>query len=445
MTLRERLAEFLFGDVIQKKLAAVSVRINDSSGWDSHNHSPQDRPWADRASDLEDALKAWRRNFMVRRTVTLIRSYVIGGGITVSSTIPEVNAFVQEFWNHHENHMARRLGPMCDELTMSGELFPVLFTNRIDGMSYVRFIPASQIREVKTHPEDYETELSYIQNTATGESKTWLGPGSRASWEPAPNCTLPPLMLHLAVNRPIGATRGEGDLTPVLPWARRYSEWLKDRVRLNRQRTRFGLLDVTIADDSQVDLKKQQLRGNNPIEAGIYVHGPGEETKFHDLKIMANDAENDGQILRMAIATGANAALHYFGEGESVNYATAKEMGEPTARFFTERQNQLSRFLLDIIQAAWRRREIVLGAQSPLSDLKLTTQASEVARADNESLASAAHHAVDALVQMRAHGWIDDRTAAALAFRFAGEPLSEEDLTRILQDAQSPRAGGEGA
>ena len=40
-------------------------------------------------------------------------------------------------------------------------------------------------------------------------------------------------MLHYAVNRPVGALRGESDLAPILPWLKRYSRWLEDRVRLN--------------------------------------------------------------------------------------------------------------------------------------------------------------------------------------------------------------------
>ena len=217
MRFRDRLANFLFSDIIEQRLAAVSVKIDDSPGWDSHSARPQDRPWSDRAADLDDSLTAWRLNFMVRRTVTLVRSYVVGNGIFVSSTIPEVDAFAQAFWSHHQNHFSRRLGPICDELTRAGEVFPVLFTNRVDGMSYVRFIPAAQIRHVETHPEDYETELSFTQITAEGREKTWIGPGHPAAFKLSPDGTLPPLMLHLAVNRPIGATRGEGDLTPSYP------------------------------------------------------------------------------------------------------------------------------------------------------------------------------------------------------------------------------------
>lgn len=44
---------------------------------------------------------------------------------------------------------------------------------------------------------------------------------------------LAPRVLHYAVNRPVGALRGESDLAAVLKWLRRYSGWLEDRVRLN--------------------------------------------------------------------------------------------------------------------------------------------------------------------------------------------------------------------
>jgi predicted transcriptional regulator len=247
-------------------------------------------------------------------------------------------------------------------------------------------------------------------------------------------------MLHFAVNKPIGATRGESDLSPVLPWALRYSEWLKDRVRLNRQRTRQGVFDVEIADDSIVEQKRQQLRTSNPIEAGIYVHGPGEKTTMHKLEIGAGDAAEDGKVLRLANATGANIALHYLGEGEGTNYATAKEMGEPSARFFTERQSDFCAFLVEMVDAAYRRRAALGLAQLPEDgDLQLFTATTEVARADNQSLATAAREIVQALAQMKAQGWIDDTTAAKTAFKFAGEALSEDEITQILAKAKTEK------
>ena len=61
------------------------------------------------------------------------------------------------------------------------------------------------------------------------------------------------------------------------------------------------------------------------------------------------------------------------------------------------------------------------------------TLVTETARADNLALSEAARHIVQALSQMRTQGWIDDATAIQLAFKFAGEPIPQEEIERILK------------
>ncbi len=345
--LGENLAKVFFPKLVKQlgeanaKLAAISARVDDDPGWSNLNAAPGDRPYSEFYADLEDALEAWRKNFLVRRIVNLTRSYVVGKGIEFGSRDAGVADFVTAFWTHPKNQMERRLGPICDQLTRDGELFPVLFTNHLDGMSYVRFRTARQIREIETLANDWEDERVYIETTPLGAAKRWYSVTNPAGMRLLANHHLNPVMLHWAINRPLDATRGESDLTPVLPWAKRYQEWLTDRVRLNRQRTRQAMMDVEIADDTQVETKRQQLRHSNPVEAGIYVHGPGEKVTYPSLKIEAGQAEDDGKALRLAVATGANIGMHYLGEGQGTNYATAREMGEPTARFYTDRQQEL--------------------------------------------------------------------------------------------------------
>lgn len=439
-SIRTRIAHAIFGDIIEAATtAAVSIRIDDSSGWQPlHRVGPHDREYADWLQDQEDALESWRKNFFVRRIVTLTRSYVLGGGITLGSGHRYVQKFLEQFLTHPKNDMTHRYGPMCDELTRAGELFPVLFTNPVDGMSYVRFIPATQIRSIDTDPDDYETELRYAQITDTTiEPKWWLSAENPAAWELNGEGRLPPVMLHFAVNRPIGATRGEGDLTPILRWALRYSNWLEDRVRLNRVRTRQQLLEIQLADDTKVRERKRQVETEDPVRAGIYVHGPGEKVIAHKLEIGAGEAAPDGKALRLAIVTGANTALHYTGEGESTNYATAREMGEPTARFYTERQGQFANFLIDLVEVAYARKVAVGLARAPAgNDYKLRAAVTETARADNAGLAEATKNVVEALAQMKALGWIDDMTATRLAFKFAGEPMSDTEIEAILEKAE---------
>ncbi|MBN1137738.1 MAG: hypothetical protein JXM73_14215 [Anaerolineae bacterium] len=446
-TILERITNRIFSRTVdrlmQRRLATISTRVDDSAGWNSLSAAPADRPWSDVAQDLDDALEAWRLSFLARRITTLAHSYVVGNGITISSRDPQVDAFIRAFWDHPKNHLDTRLAPMCDELTRAGELFPVLHTNRIDGMSYVRFVPARQIHSIRTADNDYETELEYTELAASGTRggplapRTWIGPDHPRAFRPTPQLRkLPPLMLHFAVNRPIGATRGESDLGPVLPWIKRYTEWLKDRVRLNRQRTRQGILDVILADDSLVEDKKHQLITDNPVEAGIYVHGPGETTETKPLNIQAGDAADDGRTLRLAIATGANLGLHYLGEGESINYATAKEMGEPTTRFYSERQEEFTGFLCALVTAAYRRRCATYAQPWP-DDLQLVVSVTEIARADNQALATATKDVTAALVQMFSQDWIDDDTALRLALKFAGETADQDEIARILTAAAS--------
>jgi hypothetical protein len=194
-------------------------------------------------------------------------------------------------------------------------------------------------------------------------------------------------------------------------------------------------MELEIADDAMVEEKRDKFRRVNPLEAGFYVHGPGEEIRMHGLNIGADEASEDGKALRLANATAANVGLHYLGEGETVNYATAREMGEPTTRYYAERQANLVQVLLALTHAAYHRFCVMTRSTYP-DDLQLTASITEVARADNESLAKSANLVVRALIEMANQGWIDDETAALLAFKFAGEPLGPDDVAAILAKAR---------
>lgn len=430
----ERFVRWAFGSIIERAVnAAVTVRVDDSPGWTTLGDGPTDRPWSEKYEDLKDTLDAWRKSFLIRRIVTLTHAYVVGNGITITSKIPEVEEFVQKFWKHPKNRMDARLVPICDELTRSGEVFPVLFTNPVDGMSYIRLITAHLINHIETKKDDLEAELWYEQQTTLGAPKKWTGIASKEAFEPKGK-RLEPLMLHYTINRPVGATRGESDLTPILPWAKRYSEWLKDRVRLNRRRTKQAIVDVEIKDGSKVEAKRKQLRTNNPLETGIYVHGDGEKITLRNLNIDAADAKDDGKALRLAVSTGAILGPHHLGEGESINLATAKAMDEPTARFHTNRQKVMTQLLLDITATAYMRAVATGKARAPEDgDLQMSASVVEAARVDNENLAKAARDIVRALARMKKNGWIDDRTAIALSFKFAGETISESEIDAIIK------------
>jgi hypothetical protein len=144
------------------------------------------------------------------------------------------------FWNHPKNRMDLRLESMSDELSRAGDLFVALFRNPLDGMSYIRFVTKDRIIKIETAENDWETETAYYEQQvpstglrtgpATGagcEPRRWLSPDHpEAAGSDA-------VMLHYAVNRPVGALLGESDLVTMIPWLQRYSRMLEDRVRLH--------------------------------------------------------------------------------------------------------------------------------------------------------------------------------------------------------------------
>ncbi|MDP2954223.1 MAG: hypothetical protein Q8O76_13020, partial [Chloroflexota bacterium] len=110
MDFRERLAGFLFGDVIVQQVQAA-VKVVDDKWWRqvSGVAGPQDRPWYELVDEFADALEAWRTNPLAFRIVGLSTDYVVGNGITVSSEIGYLDDFIKAFWHHPKNRMPLRL------------------------------------------------------------------------------------------------------------------------------------------------------------------------------------------------------------------------------------------------------------------------------------------------------------------------------------------------
>jgi len=434
MTLWQRLANW----IARRRITLASIvagplpaaRATEDAGWDlvRSGSGPADRPWSELREDLTDTLEAWRRNFIIRRIVTITTSYVVGSqGIGVSSTRPSVERFTRSFWDHRENRLRLRLSSWCDEITRSGELFiAVSAPSEADGLAFIRAIPPSCIQWIETDSSDYERPLEFHETVPGSlEPKVWKSRYTARNDEP--------VLLHFAFNRVVGATRGESDLTPVLPLAQRYTDWLKGRVRFNKLRSDLAAVDIEVDDDSKVESKRQQYTATPPIGGAIFVHGKGERIGFPAANINAGDAAPDGHAQRMAISAGSNYPLHFFGEGSDANRATAKEMGGPTHSFLEMRQADFAEALIDLIDFVYRRAAEAGHGRLPANDdLRLAFRVADVSESDNAALAAAAKDIVAAFAEMRKFGWITDELAVGLCFKFFGEILSQEEIDEIL-------------
>jgi hypothetical protein len=412
---------------------------------DSHDRSAaktegdRDRYAYNREDILRQCLEAWRENPLARRIVELTSDYVVGGGLGLAADDPEAHAFLDQWWNHRLNHMPIRVFEWCDELVRAGELFPLVSTDA-SGMSYVRAIPALDILDIESAPNDVEQERSYKQrpDTIGQDPKTWKA-YDEATDAPDESGGFAPVMLHYSINRPVGAQRGEPDLAPLLKWLTRYSAWLEDRVRLNRFRQVF-LYWVHRAFSNEAERLKRQaeLNSNPPNPGSILVTDEEEKWDVLQPRLDSFEAKEDGFAVKKMVAAGAGIPMHFLAEPESSTRTTAEQSGGPTFRHYGRRQDFFVWMITDLAQIAVRRRAMI--DQKVKADATVEVAGTDISVRDNASLADAASKVVAAFKELRDRGLVTDEELLRVTYRFAGEIV---DVGALLADAkkQGPPVG----
>jgi len=417
-------------------MATIRTEIRDNQkGWTSLRSLPNDRDFSEAAQLYRDALEATRKNPMAKAVIDITTDFVLGDGIVIASPHGRMQAFLEKFWHHELNRMDLRLQSISDELGRAGDLFVALFRNDQDGMSYVRFVTKEQIVEIETAENDWETEIAYYQVTDDPTNpKQWLSPRHPDAAE------APAVMLHYSVNRPIGASFGDGDLDTVIPWLLRYSRMLEDRVRMHWA-VRSFLWFVTVPT-SKVESKKAEYAV--PPEAGsIVVKDDGEEWDVKTPTLRASDAKWDLQAVRHMIDS-VGYPPHWRGEGGDANLATATAMQLRPERHLRRRQNYIVFILQDICyQAFLRQVQIGKGGggapRTPFNRL-FVSNVSDISRQDNTNLATAANQLSIALQTLFQQVPAEKSTtltklAMRLIFKFAGEPQDDTVLNAILRES----------
>lgn len=428
----------LFSRQIQQAVArqvservSEAVKVLDDQYWDpiggGYATRTLDLVWSERRAMIEECLELWRTNPLAYRIVSLMTDYVVGSGITVRSEHPAIQAYIRGIWGLEQNDMGQRLYRWCEELTRCGDLFIVINTGQASGMPIFRELPALAVDQIELDAEDRERELRFHELTNTTEGRWWIGVDHPLADE------FDQVVLHVAVNRPVGSARGVSDLWPVAKWLTRYSAFLEDRVRVQRYKASFlWHCKITNPQPGELEAKRAQYT-RTPPSGSILVTDANEEWDAVNPQIGAFEAEADGHQLRLYIASGAGIPLHFLSEGESATRATAREMGNPTYRQYRHRQQLFGDMLLKLVRACVYRAGIfMVGA-----DLRLSVEVEDLTKEDSVTLSLALSQAVDALVQMRAEGWIDDERAASMALRFADETMQPDDIAKMLQNTKA--------
>jgi len=414
----------------------------------SRNTYPRDRHDYDRDEVLRDALDAWRSNPLARRIVELTSQYVVGGGLGIEAKHERTHRFLQAWWGHRLNRMSMRAFDLCDELTRTGNIFLIVSTDP-GGMSYLRALPSADVIEIETASNDVEQELVVWERSRMDGTEIsgpdgivghpWTVYNEQTDSLNTDSQPFAPVVLHYAVNRPVGAKWGESDLGPLLKWLARYSAWLEDRARLNRYRQSF-LYVVKAAFTSQAErlARQAELNANPPNPGSILVADQSEEWSVLNPDLSSFEAAEDGLALKKMIAVGSGNPLHFLAEPESATRTTAEAAGGPTYRHYEQRQQFFLWMVEDIARVALNRRAQVDRHIAP--ETQITVKGSDISARDNAALATAATTVVAAFSALRDRSLIDDAELLRIAYRFAGEVTDVEDMLRRGAAAPLPQA-----
>jgi hypothetical protein len=398
----------------------------------------------DRETQLRQALDAWRVNPLARRVVGLTSQYVVGGGVAFSCDHNASAAFLKSFWEHPLNRLAVRIYEWCDELTRSGNLFLLLTTDPA-GMSYVRAVPASQVKEIVSRPNDIDQEVRYEMQPDWSESTdtaSWQTYNPRADQRDAAG-NFKPVMLHYAINRPAGAQWGESDLAPILRWLSRYAAWLEDRARLNHFRTAcLYIVRARFTSEAERRSRQSALNAAPPSPGSILVTDENENWDALHPRLESDDSGQDGLAMKKMIAAGSGIPLHFLAEPEGSTRTTAEAAGGPTYRHFEQRQRFFLWLLGDLLRAVVQRRSLVDAHLSRRAEVALN--GADISARDNVSLSLAASNISSVLQNARDRALIDDSEYLRLLYRFSGESVDVPEMLARGKAAGFPLLPGQG-
>ena len=370
-----------------------------------------DRNTWDRKKVFSEALRAWRVNPITRRIVRLMRSFVLGKGLTITCKDPETEKFLLQWWNDPLNKFKKNIKRWVDENTRTGNLF-FLYTVQENGMTTIRAVPAEQIEEIVSKDNDIEQEIKYTKDV--------IGEDYYEAYDA--KAEQKRFMLHFASNQPVGSCWGEGDLTPVLVWVGRFSTWLEDRVRLNHFRSVFMYIvrmSGTNVTEAMKKARQKEINTSPPQPGSILVTDPSEDWGILSANLDAFDASVDGMAIKKMIAAGVGFPLHYLAEPEGSTQTTAEAAGTPTFRTLEETQDELFDMLIDMAQVALEVRSRF--DKNIKKDAVISISGPDITERDNATLSLALGRAYPNLADMFDREAIDAKEFMRLVYKTFAE------------------------
>jgi hypothetical protein len=369
-------------EVLQESLADVELAFEDRGWYRLIRESQRDMTDAGR-KQIRDLCRVMTiMNPLIKRGLSLRKAYVWGQGVEItvrdqSDSGQDVNSVVAAFMDDPKVRATIAGSQAREEMEQAaftdGELFLALFTDPQTGKVQPRWLPAEEVSDIVTDPEDkvsvWYVYREYSERVLVGGQ---LVDNLRRVYYPALGYEpqLKPATINgaevmwnapvrvVAVNRPTGGARGIPDSFAAVSYARSYKEFLESWAVLMKALARFAWQKRTRGDKAKAVAAKlaerpgTDWRGGNPNGYGATaVNGSADEYLEAIPKTGATIDASSGKPLAAQVAAALDMPVTMLlgDPGTTGARAVAVTLDEPTQLAMNLRREMWADLFRDVV------------------------------------------------------------------------------------------------
>lgn len=329
-------------------------------------------------------IRTYRKRMPLAKVAArLLMTYVLGQGISLkANNRVQVARIVDEFWEDPVNQAsftsAAAMQEFLDNLSTDGDVFLVLFPDKVTGTLRIAQLEALFVEDIITDPDNWKVPLWYkvrkdvhrydfqvgaMINEAGAEFiyyRDWRNDGSGSKFAPAARQIANGLIYHVAINK--RGKFGESEYAAAMDWLKAHKEFMENRMTLTsaaaqiawkkkKKSTAAGIAsEVSKLQSSLVNNINAWEQNPSPAPGSTYVSNDGVDMEWMKTDTGGADALNDERIFRMMAGAGMGGIPnHYFGDEANANLATATAMELPLLKNYENWQMRLKGVVEDIL------------------------------------------------------------------------------------------------
>jgi len=402
----------------------------------------------DRMQKLAEHL--WQSNLLANRLVELPLAYLLAEGVSLQCKDADHQKLLNAWWRDPINNWPLKLDSRVRALGLLGEQCYIANVRDGDGFVRLGYLDPRQIATVVADPDNPEQPIGVVTKrdnrgkqhkyrvVVLGDDDELFSANTvriRSEDFADGECLL------YQLNKFPNGTRGRSDLLGQIDWLDAYDTFLFNEL------DRIGYLrsfvwDVTMAGADDTAVKKYEKEFVPPGPNSTYVHNDSIKLEAKTPNLQAADTSESARLLRNHVLGGSTTPEHWFGGGGDVNRAAASEMGEPTFKIYTARQNFLKLALEEMGRYVLWQAARARGQKPDWSEdaWQVTAVFPELVNRDVTKFAAAMQSVVSAVIQMIDAGLLTEETALKLVADVAQRFGQDFDAKTELKAARKEHA-----